>query len=108
MYNFKSMRNDSHGHELFAVVAAVHHQGVCQALDDGALGFAESLDGVAASGVGYIDRGADLDVVAVGKVWLAGLSQLHLFLSPRSPSDSVFARPSDCYRIFWREHDGRT
>lgn len=64
-YDFKSVGHDAHGHELLAVVAAVHHEGVGEALDDGALGLAEPLDGVAAGGVGDVDGSADLDVVAV-------------------------------------------
>ena len=51
--------------ELLSVVATVHHDGVGQTLDDGALSLAETLGGIAASGVGDVDRGADLDVVAV-------------------------------------------
>ena len=59
------MVHDAHGHQLLAVVAPVHHQAVGQALDDGALGFAEALHGVAARGVGDVDGGADLDVISV-------------------------------------------
>ena len=65
-YDFESVRDDAHGHELFAVIAAIHHQRVCEAFDDGALGFAEALDGIAAGGVGDVDGGADLDVVTGG------------------------------------------
>jgi len=57
--------DDSDSHELLAVVASVHHQRVSQAFDDGALGFAEALDGVAACGVRYVYWGTYLDVVAV-------------------------------------------
>ena len=64
-YDFKSVSDDSHRHELFAVVASVHHQGVCQALDDRALGFAKAFHGVAAGGVGDVDWVADLDVISV-------------------------------------------
>lgn len=59
------MSNDADGHELLAVVAAIHHEGIREALDDGTLGFAETLDGVAASGVGDVDWSADLDVIAM-------------------------------------------
>jgi len=45
-YNLEGVCDNSHGHELFTVVAAVHHQGVGQALDDGALCLSKSLDGV--------------------------------------------------------------
>ena len=59
------MGDNADGHELLAVVAAIHHQGICEALYNGALGLAESLDSISAGGVGNIDWGADLDVVAV-------------------------------------------
>lgn len=59
------MGDDADSHELLSVVAAVHHQGVGQALDDWALCLAETLDGVPAGGVGDVDGLADLDVVAV-------------------------------------------
>lgn len=58
------MGDDADGHELLAVVAAVHHQRVGQALDDGALSLSESLLGIPAGGVGDVDGGADLNVVA--------------------------------------------
>jgi hypothetical protein len=70
--------NDADSHELLAVVAAVHHEGVGEALNDGALGLPEALDGIAASGVGDVDRGADLDVIAMKTVvshWLLPESQ---------------------------------
>ena len=59
------MGDDADGHELLAVVAAVHHQRVCKAFDYGTLGFAEPLHGVAAGGVRDVYGGADLYVVAV-------------------------------------------
>ena len=59
------MGDDADGHELFAVVASVHHQRVGQALDDGTLCLSEALHGVAAGGVGDVDWLSDLDVVAV-------------------------------------------
>lgn len=59
------MGNDTDSHELLAVVAAVHHERICEALDNGAIGLAESFDGIAACGVGYVDRIADLDVIAI-------------------------------------------
>ena len=46
-YDLKSMCNDPDSHELLAVVAAIHHKGVGEALNDGALCLAESLDGIA-------------------------------------------------------------
>lgn len=58
------MGNDADGHQLLSVVAAVHHEGVGQALNDGAVGLAEALDGISASGVRQVDGRADLNVVA--------------------------------------------
>ena len=58
------MGNDADGHDLLSVVAAVHHEGVGEALNDGALGLAESLLGVTTSRVGEVDGLTDLDVVA--------------------------------------------
>jgi len=57
--------NNADGHELLAVVAAVHHERVGETLNDGALSLAETLGGVAASGVRKVDGRTDLDVVAV-------------------------------------------
>ena len=61
----ESMFDDSDGQELLTVVSSVHHEGVGQSLDDGALGFAESLGGVSAGSVWEIDCMTKLDVVAV-------------------------------------------
>lgn len=58
------MGDDADGHDLLSVVAAVHHEGVGETLNDGALGLAESLGGVTASRVGEVDGLTDLDVVA--------------------------------------------
>jgi hypothetical protein len=55
--------DDADGHQLLAVVATVHHEGVGEALDDGALCLAESLRGISTGGVGDVDGGADLNVV---------------------------------------------
>lgn len=59
------MGNNADGHELLAVVAAVHHERVGETLNDGALSLAETLGSVAASGVREVDGRTDLDVVAV-------------------------------------------
>ena len=58
------MGNDAHSHKLLSVVAAVHHEGVGETLDDGALRLSEPLDGISASRVRDVDGGSDLDVIA--------------------------------------------
>lgn len=64
-YDLESVGNDADSHELLSVVAAVHHDRVGETLDDGALGLAEALGGVTASGVREVDGRTDLDVVAI-------------------------------------------
>ena len=64
-YDLEGVGNNADSHELLSVVAAVHHEGVGQALDDGALSLAETLGGIATGRVGEVDGGADLDVIAV-------------------------------------------
>lgn len=82
-YDFECVCDNADGHELLAVVAAVHHQGVGKTLNDWALCLPEALDGVLASGVGEVDRCADVDVVAVVEflsAWFfTGLPTLLLF-----------------------------
>jgi len=63
-YNLKAVGDDADGHELLAVVSAVHHQRVRQPLDDGALRLAKALDGISASGVRHVNWLPDLNVVA--------------------------------------------
>ena len=63
-YDLESVGNDADGHELLSVVTTIHHQRVGKTLDDGALCLSKSLLGVSTGGVGDVDRGADLDVVA--------------------------------------------
>jgi hypothetical protein len=60
--------NDADSHELFTVVATVHHEGVGETLNDRALGLSKALDGISASRVRDVDWCADLDVIAVGKI----------------------------------------
>ena len=62
------MSDDADSHKLLAVVATIHHEGVGEALDDGAIGLAKALDGITTGGVRDVNGGANLDVVAVGKV----------------------------------------
>jgi hypothetical protein len=58
------MGDDADGLELLSVVPAVHHDGVGETLNDGALSLAEALDGISAGGVREVDGLADLDVVS--------------------------------------------
>ena len=46
MDDLEAVLDDPDGQQLLAVVPAVHHQAVHQALHDGALGLAEPLGGV--------------------------------------------------------------
>lgn len=46
--------DNTDSHELLAVVATVHHEGVGQALHNGALGLAETLGSIASSWVGEV------------------------------------------------------
>ena len=63
-YDFESVSDDADSHEFFTIVAPIHHEGVCEAFDYGALGFPESFDRISAGRVGDVDRGADLDIIA--------------------------------------------
>lgn len=62
-YDFKRVGDNPDGHKLLSIVAAIHHQGIREALNYGALGFAEALHCVAASRMRDVDWGADLDVI---------------------------------------------
>jgi hypothetical protein len=50
------MLDDADSHDLLAVVAPVHHERVCEALDDRALRLAEPLLGVTSRGVRQVHR----------------------------------------------------
>lgn len=63
-HNLERVGDDADGHQLLAVVAAVHHQRVGEALNDGAVGLAEALGGIATGGVREVDGRPDLNVVA--------------------------------------------
>jgi hypothetical protein len=56
--------DNADSHKLLSVVAAVHHQRVGETLDDWALSLTETLGSITASGVGDVDWGTNLDVVA--------------------------------------------
>ena len=53
-YDLEGVGDNPDGHELLAVVAAVHHERVSQTLNDGAVGFAESLGSIFPCRVGDI------------------------------------------------------
>ena len=52
--DLEGLLDDAHGHELLAIVAAVHHHGVGEALHDGTLRLAEALGRIAARAVGQV------------------------------------------------------
>jgi hypothetical protein len=60
----KGVLDNTDCHQLFTIVAAVHHERVCESFDDRALGFAETFRGIAACRVGEINGCPNLDVVA--------------------------------------------
>lgn len=66
-YNLKGVSDNADSHELLAVVAAVHHEGVGETLNDGALSLAEALSGITASGVREVDGRTNLDVVTASR-----------------------------------------
>ena len=95
--DLKGVIDDPDGHQLLAIVAPIHHQGVCQALDDGALGFAETFHGVAAGGVGDVDWGADLDIISVQKFQMLARILVSARIMPtelRTPRTSRVFPPS--------------
>ena len=63
--DFEAVLHDANGQELLAVVATVHHQGVDETLNDGALGLAETLGSITSSTVWKIASVllADSDVI---------------------------------------------
>lgn len=64
-YDLEGVGHNADGLELLAAVATVHHERVGQTLDDGALGLAETLGGIAAGRVREVDGRTNLNVVAV-------------------------------------------
>lgn len=52
--DLEGMLDDAHSHELLAIVAAMHHHGVGEALNDGALRLAEALGRIAPCAVGQV------------------------------------------------------
>ena len=52
--NFEGVFDDADSEQLLSVVASVHHEGVCEALHNGALGLTEAFGRVAAGRVGQV------------------------------------------------------
>jgi len=52
MDDFKAVLHNPDGHQLLAVVASVHHQGVDQTFDNWALSLAEPFGGVTTRAMG--------------------------------------------------------
>ena len=67
--DFKSVLDDTSGHQLLSVVSSVHHQRVGQTLDNRAEGLAKTLDLVTTGSVGNIDVGLDVQVVVQGEIF---------------------------------------
>lgn len=61
--DFHGLLHDADSHEFLTVVAAVLHQAVGHALDDGALGLAETLGSETARRVGQEDAATELNVI---------------------------------------------
>ena len=79
-HDFKGVSHDADGHQLFTVIATVHHERICESLDDWTLCLAKSFDGITSGGVRKVDGCSDLDVVA------EDLCQQHGSLSCVQPS----------------------
>lgn len=62
------MSNNADSLQFLAVVATMHHERVGEPFNDGAVGFAEPLSGIAACRVGNVDGRPNLDVVAGSSV----------------------------------------
>ena len=62
-YDFESMCHNSDCHQLLAIVTSIHHEGVCESFDYGALRLSEALRGIATGGVGDVHGVSDVDVI---------------------------------------------
>jgi len=52
MDDLKSVLQDANSHQLLSVVTSVHHEGVCDTLNNGALSLTEALSSITSSTVG--------------------------------------------------------
>lgn len=98
-YDLESVRNNANSHKLLSVVTTVHHQGVGKTLDDWALCLSESLLGVSTGGVGDIDWGANLNVIAIRST----LARVFNFSPLRNPMAVQFSL--QCEWDFSRQRD---
>jgi len=87
-YDLEGVGDNSDSHELLSVVAAVVHQRVGQSLNDGAVGLAESLGGISASGVGDVDGVSQGNVVTIAGLPSASRRAQVRFLEIISPKSS--------------------
>ena len=54
MDDLKAVLDSPDGHQLLSVVPSVHHEGIDQSLNDGALGLTETLGGITSGAVGNV------------------------------------------------------
>ena len=57
------MSDNANSHELLSVITSIHHKGVREALDYGALSFTKAFYGVAAGGVRNVNGRAYLNII---------------------------------------------
>lgn len=74
--NLKRMGNNSHSHELLAVISPIHHERISQTFNNRTLCFAESFDGISSGGMGDVDWRSELDIIAAQSIWRF-VSKLH-------------------------------
>lgn len=86
--------DDADSHEFLSVVTTVHHQRVGKALNDWALSLAESLYCITAGGVGEVDGGTDVHVIARMSWYLLSASSSHIRLPNDFDAGSCCFRPS--------------
>ena len=95
-YDLKGVRDYADGHQLLAIVTTVHHERVCEAFDDGALCLAESLRSISAGGVGDVDWGANLDVIAELNISYDTITCQEVRLTSKRCRESRHPRTTTC------------
>ena len=86
------MRHDSDGHEFFAVIATVHHQGVGQSFNDRALRLSESFGSISTGRMGDVHGTILLLVSQYSAAQVRGAlspSNLHV-ITRKDPGQSEF------------------